>query len=143
MTRLWDDPALKPFRDKFMGKLKAEFMEPLEREMGIKFADYADLAQGQVTFAVTQNEWEGTADKLPGFLVLVDTKEKSEALKTTLATLHKKWVDSGKQIRTDKIRDVEFTTFVFKSDELGKTLDKALPKDKNADKEKEKPEATE
>src|SRR5436190_5627965 len=49
MTRLWDDPALKPFRDKLMGKLKAEFIEPLEREMGIKFADYVDLAQGQVT----------------------------------------------------------------------------------------------
>src|SRR5437870_3579786 len=59
MMRLWDDPALKPFRDKFVGKLKSEFLEPLEREMGIKFSDYADLAQGQITLAMTQNEWDG------------------------------------------------------------------------------------
>src|SRR5438046_2403371 len=143
MARLWDDPALKPFRDKLMGKVKSEFIEPLEREMGIKFTDYTDLAQGQITFAVTQNEWEGTSEKLPGFLLLVDAKEKSESLKTTLATLRKKWVDSGKQIRTDKIRDLEFTTFVFKSDELGKTLNKALPKDKAAGKDKENAEPAE
>ena len=141
MMRLWDDPAVKPFRDKFVGKFKSEFIEPLERELGIKFADYTDLAQGQITFALTQSEWDGTPGKLPGFLLLVDSKEKSDSLKSTLGTLRKKWIDSGKQIRTDKIRDIEFTTFVFKSDELGKTLDKALPKDKNADKEKEKAEA--
>src|SRR5262245_33742436 len=83
-TRLWNDPAIKPFRDKFTAKLKSEFLEPLERELGIKLADYKDLAQGQVTFAVTQNEWDGKSDKMPGFLLLVDSKDKSEVLKTNL-----------------------------------------------------------
>ena len=87
----------------------------MERELGVKISDYTDLAQGQMTFAVTQNEWDGQSDKLPGFLLLVDSKDKSETLKTTLATLRKKWVDSGKQIRTEKVRDIEFTTFVFRS----------------------------
>src|SRR5262249_29710272 len=117
----------------------SEFVDPLERQMGIKFADYADLAQGQVTLAVTQNEWDGKSDKLPGFLLLVDSREKSEVLKTNLATLRKKWVDSGKQIRNDKIRDVEFTTLVFSTDEFSKTIDKALPKTKEKDKENGEP----
>lgn len=86
-ARLWNDPAIKPFRDKFTTKFKSEIVEPLERELGIKFTDYADLAQGQVTFAVTQSDWEGKPDTLPGLLLLVDSKDKSEVLKTNLAAL--------------------------------------------------------
>src|SRR4051812_16146690 len=127
--RLWDDPAVKPFRDKITAKLKSEYLDPLERELGIKLADYSDLAQGQVTFAVTQGEWDGTsAEKRPGFLLLVDTRDKSDQLKTKLAEIRKKWVDSGKKLRTDKIRDVEFTTLLFQSDELAKTFQRAAPK---------------
>src|SRR5437899_4041375 len=139
-ARLWNDPALKPFREKITTKLTTEYIAPLERELGVKFADYTDLAQGQVTFAVTQGEWDGKSDKGPGFLFLVDSKDKSDQLKARLADIRKKWVDGGKQIRTDKIRDVDFTTLVFKSDDLSKTFEKAAPK-KEKDKVKEKPDA--
>jgi hypothetical protein len=137
-TRLWNDAALKPFRDKFTAKLTSEYIVPLERELGIKFEDYTDLAQGQVTFALTQSEWDGKSDKTPAFLFLVDSRDKSELLKTKLAEVRKKWVDSGKKIRTDKIRDIEFTTLLIKSDEFAKTFEKAGPKEK----EKEKPDAS-
>src|SRR5688572_21215981 len=53
LVRLWKDGAMKPFREKFHTKLKADLMEPLEREFGVKFADYKDLCQGQVTLAFT------------------------------------------------------------------------------------------
>ena len=59
--------------------------------------------------------------------MLLDTKDKSEALKTNLTNLKKKWVDSGRQIKTDKIRDVEFTTLIFSPDDVSKTLEKAFP----------------
>src|SRR5436305_1794129 len=109
-ARLWDDPAVKPFRDKFTSKFKSEYIEPLEKQLGIKFADYTDLAQGQVTFAVTQGDWDGTPEKRPGFLLLVDARDKSDQLKSRLDEIRKKWVDGGKKLRSDKIRDVEFTT---------------------------------
>src|SRR2546426_4540637 len=134
-ARLWNDPALKPFREKITTKLATEYIAPLERELGVKFADYTDLAQGQVTFAVTQGEWDGKSDKGPGFLFLVDSKDKSDQLKARLADIRKKWVDGGKQIRTDKIRDLEFTALVFKSDDFSKTFEKTAPK-KDKDKEK-------
>src|SRR5262249_6226452 len=85
------------------------------------------MAQGQMTFAVTQNGWDAKSDKQPGFLLLLDARDKSSALKTNLTELKKKWVDSGKQIKTAKIRDVEFTTFLFSPEDLEKTLKKAFP----------------
>src|SRR5688572_33255505 len=56
--QLWDDPAMKPFKDKFLTKWKSDFVEPFQREFGIKFTDYSGLAQGQVTVAITQNNSE-------------------------------------------------------------------------------------
>src|SRR5260370_400681 len=125
--QLWDDPVMKPFREKLTAKVKSDLLAPLEREFGMKLSDFQGLAQGQVTLAVTQNGWEGKADPSPGFLFLVDTKEKSESLKTNLATLQKKWVESGKQIKTDKIRDVEFTTLIFSTDDLSRTSIRPFP----------------
>jgi hypothetical protein len=118
---------MKPFREKFMAKVNTDLVAPLEREFGIKLSEYAALAQGQLTVAVTRNGWEGQSDQKPGFLLLLDARDKSDQLKTNLADLRTKWLDSGKQIKTDKIRDIEFTTLIFSSDDLKKTLDKAFP----------------
>ncbi len=126
-SRLWNDPSMKAFRDKFTAKLQSDLVAPLEREFGVKFSDYANLAQGQLTIAITQNGWDGKSDQTPGFLFLLDTKDKSDVLKTNLINLKKKWVDSGKQLKTDKIRDLEFTTLIFNSDDLSKTIDKIFP----------------
>ena len=86
---LWGDPAMKPFHDKFMAKLNEAFVGPLEKDLGMKLADFADLPQGQFTFAVTQNGWSGTSTPTPGMVLLLDTKDKRDSLKTTLATLQK------------------------------------------------------
>src|ERR1043166_9137892 len=50
-SQLWSDPAMKPFKDRFVTKFTAEVITPLEREFGVKFTDYAGLAQGQITLA--------------------------------------------------------------------------------------------
>jgi len=128
---MWADPSMKPFRDKFMGKFQSDVVAPLEKEFGVKFADYAGLAQGQMTIALTPNGWNGDAPKEPGVLFLIDTRDKSSQLKTNLAGLKNKWVDSGKQVRVEKIRDIEFTTLIFKSGDLKKSLKKVFP-DANA-----------
>ena len=123
MLQLWNDSAMKPFKDKLLAKWKSDMVAPFEREFGIKFTDYAGLAQGQVTVAAVQPP----DDDGKGLLVLVDTGDKTGAMKTNLASLKKAWVDKGKQIKNEKIRDVEFTTFIFQSDEFSKTLDKVFP----------------
>ncbi|MEY2407832.1 MAG: hypothetical protein QOF48_502 [Verrucomicrobiota bacterium] len=123
----WNDVAMKPFRDKFVNKFKTEIIAPFEKELGFKFADYSGLARGQVTFAIMMPAFDDKEDKTPAFFLLVDSRDKSDALKTNLVALKKKWVEGGRQTRIQKIRDVDFSTLVFKSDELGKIFDKMFP----------------
>ena len=127
LGQLGNDPAMKPFRDKFIAKWKEEFIAPLERDLGVKFDDYSALPQGQFTFAVTQEGWQGTSDPVPAVLLLLDARDKSGQLKTNLADLRKKWVDAGKSIKTEKIRGVEFSILPLSSNDVPKTLTKFFP----------------
>jgi hypothetical protein len=154
-AQFWSDPALKPFKDKLMDKVKSEFVTPMEHDLGIHFDDYTSLPQGQLTLAVTQNGWQGKEDKLPALLFLLDTKDKSDKLKSNLTDLKKKWVDAGKTVKTEKIRDVEFSIITLSSNDLPKSLQKAMTssakkddaddadkaKDKDKDKGKSEPKA--
>lgn len=121
-TQLWDDPAMKPFRDKFVSKFQDEFVHPLEHDLGVQAGNFTDLPQGQVTFAITQNGWHGTSDQLPALLILLDAKDKSTQLKTNLSYLQKKWIESGKTSKTQKIRDVEFTSYFLADKDVPRTI---------------------
>lgn len=145
MGQLWADSSMKAFRDKFTDKLQSDIIAPLEKEFGIKLGEYSGLAQGQVTIAITGSGWDKSDLKEPEFLMLVDSREKSSELKTNIAALKNKWVDGGKQVRVEKIREAEFTTFIFKSGDLKKMLNKVFPNPNagNEDLEPPKPEKPE
>lgn len=131
--RLWSDPAMGPFREKFMAKFNQEVIEPFEKETKLKLKDYEDLAQGQVTVAITQNGWTGGEDPLPAALILVDAKDKAADLQKRLAEVKQKLSESGEKLKSEKIRDVEFTTF---------TLDLEDMEEKAAEGDDQKPEAS-
>ena len=124
--KLWNDPAMKDFREKFLSKAKSDYIAPLEHDLGIRFEDYTNLPQGQVTFAITQNTWQ-SKDGDVGMLFLLDTKDKSSQLKTNLADLKKKWVDSGKTVKSEKIRDIDFSVVILSPGDLAKSPPKAAP----------------
>lgn len=126
LRQLWNDPAMKPFRDKFIAKWQDEIVKPLERDLDLRFADFAGLPQGQFTVAFTQDSWDGKSDAEPAFLLLLDAKEKSGQLRTNLVDIRKKWVDAGKTLRTEKIRDVEFAILTLTTNDTPKTLKKFL-----------------
>src|SRR5260370_20567421 len=79
-SQLWNDPAMKAFLEHFMEKWNEEFVKPLERELDVRLDDYINLPQGQVTFALTQLRGKEAGEL--GVLFLVDTKSKSDQLKT-------------------------------------------------------------
>src|SRR4051812_15444228 len=81
----WNDPAMRPFHDKFVGKWSESFVRPMETDLGIKLADFMDLPRGQLTFAVIRKGWNGNEGQSPGFLLLLDAGDKSGLLKTNLA----------------------------------------------------------
>jgi hypothetical protein len=144
-TQLWSDPALKPFRDKFVNKLNEELLKPLERELGVKFADYSGLAQGQWTVAVVQNGWQGKSDPSPAWLVLLDAKDKKGELGMRLAELRKKLTDANRKSRIEKIRDLEFTTLTLGTNDLPKVLQDLLasPDDSEDEEDEEETPAAE
>jgi hypothetical protein len=125
--KLWQDPALKDFREKLVEHWQKEWAAPLERQLGVKIADYFRLPHGQLTFAITQNGWGTRPEAKPGIILLVDCRDKQEALKAGLAELNKKWVEGGKTLKTDKIRGVEFTTLILTDRQLDQALGKAAP----------------
>ncbi len=111
------DPAMKAFADKLMANILSEKTGGFEREMGVKLKDYAGLVRGQTTLAITRNGWDGSPDKKPGLVWLIDTRDQSGQARTNLAELRQKWTDKGKKLRAEKIRDVEFITFITPSAE--------------------------
>lgn len=136
--QLWNEPSMKPFKDKFVTKLMADVVAPLEKEFGVKFSDYEAMAQGQFTFALTRNGWQGKTNESLGWILLLDTKDKSGLLKSNLTELKKKWIDSGKQIKTDKVRDVEFTTLITSTEDISKIMEKVFPRAKSGPAEEPK-----
>jgi len=139
-SQLYSDPAMQPFIKKLLAKWNADIVAPMEREMGIKFADYLALAKGQFTLAVVRDGWEGENDKEPAVLLLIDSKDKSSDLESKLAELRKRWTETGKQVKTEKIRDVDFYTIVVPPGDMDKIFSNAFPsnKEKDADAEAER-----
>lgn len=128
-AQLWNDAAMKPFRDKFMTKLREELIVPLERELGVKFDTYAGLAQGQATLALTANGWQGDKDKAakPGLLFLLDARDKQGDLEKALNDFRARWSDKGKPLRIEKVRDVEFMIVTLTTNDIPDTLSRLLP----------------
>src|SRR5262249_6388346 len=70
---------------------------------------FASLPQGQVTLALTRNGSRTDHDLSLALLVMIDVRDKRDQLSTTLADLRHKWMDSGKSIKTERIRNIEFS----------------------------------
>ena len=126
-SRLWNDPAMKSFKEKFLARWTEEFLKPLERELKLHFDDYTSLPEGQLTFALTRNGSADNEDQPMGKLLLLETRDKSNQLKTNLAGLRNQWVDAGKSIKTEKIRDFEFSVLAVSSNDIPKTFRKFFP----------------
>jgi hypothetical protein len=128
-AQLWGDPAMRPFREKFVAKWMEEFVKPLEQELQIQFDDYTQLPQGQLTLAVTLNGRGNDPDKEAGAILLVDVKDKSETLAKQLGELRKKWTSrQDKPIRTEKVGKYEFSIISLSTNDVPKTLRKFLPR---------------
>lgn len=125
-SQLWNDPAMKPLKDKFESRWQEEVIQPIARDLNVSLDTYASLPQGQLTFAVTKNAWQGNDDQPLGFLLLLDAREKTDLLKTNLADLRKKWIGSGKTLKTETIRNLEFSVFPVTTNDVPKTLSKFL-----------------
>jgi hypothetical protein len=125
LGRLWRDPAVKAFQDKFKAKLQTAAVEPLEHQLGIHFADYRGLARGQMTLAIVPVDHAADTDGHYAAVFLLDAGDHAAQLAANLAAVRKKWIEAGKTLKTAKIRETEFATFMMTTDDL--SLRKLLP----------------
>jgi hypothetical protein len=133
----WNDSAMKPFHDKFMAKFNEKLIAPLEKDLGINVDDFLTPLQGQFTLALTLNVSKAHEEAAPGLILLLDSKNQSDVLKTNLAKLTKKWTDGGRTVRSEKIRGLSFTVITLSSNDFPGLFRKPTPgndADANADK---------
>ncbi len=123
----WNDAAMKPFHDKFMAKFNEKFVAPMEKDLGLKVADFLAIPQGQLTLGVSANGASTHSDTPPGFLLLLDAKDQSGLLKTNLAALTKKWTEAGRTLRTEKIHGIAFTVVPLSSNDFSGLFPKKAP----------------
>jgi len=135
----WNDPAMKPFRDRFIGKWDDQFITPIERDLGLNTSDFMDLPQGQFTLAMTVNGANGHETVPPGYLLLLDARGKSDMLKTNLAALVRKWNKAGRALRTEQFHGLVFTVVPLTSNDFAGVLPKK-PQVSEIGKEPEKPQ---
>ena len=109
--RLWADASMKPFRDKLEAGFKKEVLGDLEKQLGVKTEDYLGLLQGQISIGIVENGWVATdSASEPALVIVLDTKDKAAELKTRLTEIRQKLADAKKPVKTEKIRDLEFST---------------------------------
>lgn len=124
--RLWNDPVMKPLRDKFTARWQEEVIKPLERELNVSLDTYPGLLQGQLTLAVVRNTPPDEDHSPFGYLLLLDTRDKAGVLRTNLAHLRKQWAAAGKTLKTEPIRGLEFSVLSVSTNEMPPTLSKWL-----------------
>lgn len=106
IAKMWADPAMKAFATKIEAGIDEHVLKPLRENAGFEPTDYLELAQGQITFALTDSLFE---KNLPGFLLLVDSRKKADALETKLGEMREKLQENDQPFAKRQIRGVEFT----------------------------------
>ena len=105
--RFWNDPAMKPFHDHFLAKLRQELLQPLEARFDLRIDEFSNCFQGSFTLAMVKTEVRTNAAPRWDFLILADAGEKSGQLKKTLADIGRKWFQGGKDVRGQKLAGVD------------------------------------
>jgi hypothetical protein len=118
LVRLWNDPAVRPFREKFEQQWGKEVSGPLEERLGLRLADQLELFRGQLTFALVGNGWPQATGKKPGWLLALDTRDREAQLTARLAAWKTNLTEAGRKVRPEKIGESEFSVISLHRDDL-------------------------
>ncbi len=125
--KFWDDPSIQAAKEKFLNKWKTEVVEPLEKELGIKFSDYSGIASGQLTIAIPFKIGPDKQNPIDaGFVFLMESGVNKEKLEKSLADIIQKY-SKGHNVITNKIRDLDFYELEINSQDVSKIVEKIIP----------------
>jgi hypothetical protein len=123
------DPAMRPFREKFLSRWNEEILKPLEQEMGAPLAKYWDLLQGQVTVALVPIAASSSkaGEPVTAWVLIADARDKRSQLTAALGEMQKKWIASGKALQREKLRGHEFMIVPLGTNDLPAALKSFFP----------------
>jgi len=104
LTRLWNDPSMARFTEKFSFAVEKNILEPLLIQGNFDINEYSSLLQGQLTFALTRE----VGEEIPGVIFILDSGKKFEALKEKLADLRETLVDNDVPHNRLRIQGADF-----------------------------------
>ncbi len=122
MGQLWQDPAMKPFRKHLQERLSSRFVKPFETKWDVELGEYLDLLQGQITLALTPNEWADDPKRTPGLVFLLDAGKQQDELGAKLDEFRQRWVEADHSVKKTRIRDVTFTTLIIEPEDKKEPL---------------------
>ena len=125
-SRLWNDPAMKPLQDKFLARWREEVVKPLERDLNLQPRHLRQPAAGPTDVRRHQERLAGQRRPTARLPAPARRPGQGRSAQTNLADLRKKWVASGKTLKTEKIRNLEFSVFPVTTNDVPKTLSKFL-----------------
>lgn len=105
----WNSAEMTPFRQKFTAKITEALIGPVEKQLGVKLADFGALLQGQLTVAVTLNQWNGDTETAPGVILLLDARDQAALLQTNLDMLRQKLQAAARPPRKETLHGIEFS----------------------------------
>lgn len=127
-AQLFKDPSIQAAKEKFLQQWRTNVVEPLEKELGIKFSDYAGITKGQVTFAVPLIKVETKQPPVDvGFLLLMESGENKDKLTKAINGSIQKYVQSGHSVLTNKISDADYYEITIDSEEVSKIVKSVFP----------------
>ena len=104
LMRLWDDPSMARFTEKFSFAVEDNILEPLLIQANFDINEYSSLLQGQLTFALTRQ----VGEEIPGVIFILDSGKNSEELKEKLAELRGALVDNEVPHNRLRIQGTDF-----------------------------------
>ena len=105
VVRMWNDPAMAAFTGKIEKAFNKNVMQRIREEAPIQPGEIWNLAQGQVTIALTRKAGQPS----PGIIFLMDSGNKAAELDRGMLQLREALVDN--QVEHERLR-IEGTDFV-------------------------------
>jgi hypothetical protein len=113
--RLWQDPAMGPFRDKLAQAVQQHALAPIEASSGVALPEFLSLLRGQLTFALVPNGWPQQAGQSPALLLLADAGNQADRMSDLLDNLRARIAEAGYPVATRHVADRDFFSVQFQT----------------------------
>lgn len=122
------DPSMKAFNDKFSAKWRSDVVQPLEKELGIKFSDYSGIVKGQVSFAVSLLAGsDPTQAPQVALTLMIESRDGKDNLTKAIQDIKQKYVKGGGEVKSAKLGNTAYDIFVVNSEAIDKIINKVFP----------------